>query len=81
VDGQRYHYWVLFEWDEGEERLRLVVHKRRVRVKRPDPPPEQDLERLLPEGWVLKMETCGREECDGCYPAERETWRTFDIGP
>ncbi|KAF2023733.1 hypothetical protein EK21DRAFT_94684 [Setomelanomma holmii] len=72
-------YWALSGWDEQRDVLEMVVYKRRVRVKRPDPPPAQDLERLLPHGWVLKMEVCGRKECDGCYPAEKETWRTVEV--
>ncbi|KAF2825099.1 hypothetical protein CC86DRAFT_370890 [Ophiobolus disseminans] len=78
INMPRTNLWVLFKWVEGKGKL--VTYKRRLRVKAPDPPPERDLANLLPEGWVLKREVCGREECDGCYPAERETWRDVEMG-
>lgn len=64
----------------AKDEPKQIVCKRRVRVKKQYPPPEKDLANLLPPGWVLERKKCGREECDQCYPAETETWRTFQVG-
>ncbi|KAH7070118.1 hypothetical protein FB567DRAFT_598664 [Paraphoma chrysanthemicola] len=65
VDRPYARYWVLYEWVDGVG-LKLLAN--RGPPRRPDPRPEEDLEKLLPAGWVLKRPTCGDEECDDCNP-------------
>lgn len=61
-------YWVLFEWvvPEGkaaeEGALELMI-KERTRRRPRIIAPEDDLENLLPPGWVCKRPTCECEEC------------------
>ncbi|KAF9733035.1 hypothetical protein PMIN06_005417 [Paraphaeosphaeria minitans] len=65
VDMPNWNSWVLFEW-VGSEGLRIMRNE--GRQKPPDPKPEEDLVNLLPPGWVLKIPTCGDEDCDDCNP-------------
>ncbi|KAK7187293.1 hypothetical protein DPSP01_011298 [Paraphaeosphaeria sporulosa] len=65
VDMPRWTCWVLFEWVDSEG-LRIIRNE--GRQKATDPRPEEDLLNLLPPGWVLKIPTCGDEDCDDCNP-------------
>lgn len=70
--------WILYDYAE-DTGTRLLVHERRRRVRDADPPAKQDLMNLLPEGWVLARKKCGDDECDTCFPEERETWVDFGM--
>ncbi|KAH7069622.1 hypothetical protein BKA63DRAFT_493856 [Paraphoma chrysanthemicola] len=65
IDRPYVRYWVLYEWVDGVG-VKLLTNQ--GPPKRPDPRPEEDLEKLLPAGWILKRPTCGDEECDDCNP-------------
>jgi hypothetical protein len=60
--------WVLFEWVRDEKGksnggLRLMVREWTRRAKR-EIEPAEDLELLLPKGWVGKRKPCVCEECE-----------------
>jgi hypothetical protein len=61
--------WVLFEWvgdEKGKSKeggLRLMVREWTKRINR-EIKPEDDLERLLPKGWLGKRKPCLCEECE-----------------
>jgi hypothetical protein len=69
-------YWVLFGWvvDEGKEqeqgRLEVICQERR-RGRVSPVKPEDDLEKLLPKGWVKKRLPC---ECEDCELERSEGW-------
>jgi hypothetical protein len=77
-DPYQAYYWVLFDYTEAAG-TRLLVHEHSRRVKRADPPAEEDLANLLPEGWVVARKKCRNRECDWCHPSERETWVSFEV--
>ncbi|KAF1834464.1 hypothetical protein BDW02DRAFT_579537 [Decorospora gaudefroyi] len=79
LSRDRADVWVLLEWLGEEGGLVLRAHDRKKRVKRPDPKPEDDLLKLLPEGWVREREKCGDEYCGECYPVDVESGLSTDF--
>jgi hypothetical protein len=67
VDRPKEDVWVLYKWN-CEEGLRLMVRKRTMRMER-KVRPEDDLEKLLPPGWVGKRKPC---MCDDCVVERAE---------